>query len=83
MDNKMKAAVLLGNSTSFDITRDEMKRQWQQLGEIEGLEFEILPYDKRPSGEQVSAMVAPDTDALFGLWISPQYITDEFFCFPP
>jgi len=75
----MKAAVLLGNSTSGDIKREELIAQWEMLREIPGLELNILGYGARPTGEEISELVPADTDALFGIWISPQYINETFF----
>jgi glycerate dehydrogenase len=80
---RVKAAILLSKSTSIDITPEELTAEWQKLSAIDGVEFLFLPYDRRPTGQEVSERVPADTEALFGVWIQAEYLNEDFFARHP
>jgi glycerate dehydrogenase len=72
------------NNTSSDITWDEMANEWKKIKEIDGVDYEIIDYtDFRTSGKTLSERIPADADAIFGIWISAQYLFEDFFVTHP
>lgn len=75
----MKVNVLLGKSTSADITEEDMMEKWSALGEIPGVEYVYKKPNGWPTPEEFSALIDPDADAVLGTWIVKKFLTPEFF----
>jgi glycerate dehydrogenase len=75
----MKALVLLGKPTSTDITIDDMLGQWKALENIPGLEYIIKRYEKFPTIEEFNALIDEDCDAVLGVWITKDFLSEAFF----
>lgn len=75
----MKAIVLLGTPTSSDITKEDLLEQWKGLGEIPGLEYLIKCYEKFPTPEEFNTLIDENAEAVLGIWVTKEFLTEEFF----
>ncbi len=75
----MKVLALYGDSTSEDLTVDEVLEQWKCLEEIPGVELKLRYYSKFPSPEEFNSLVDEDTEALLGVWIMKDFLNRDFY----
>jgi glycerate dehydrogenase len=75
----MKAQIMIDTPLSRDVSNEDLKRQWEGFRAIESWEYGFLPFGPGlPTGEEVSAMVPGDTDALFSPWVDKVYLNEAF-----
>lgn len=75
----MKVNVLLGPPTSPDITTEEMLRQWEGLLSIPDIQYTVKHYTSFPTAAEFNRLIDEDCEAALGIWISKQFLTEDFF----
>ena len=75
----MKVQVLVSKPKSLDITLNEMMEKWHMLELIPGLECHFYTYDKSLTSEEISNIIDSDTEAVIGVYLRKDLITEDFF----
>ena len=75
----MKVQVLVSKPKSLDITLNEMMEKWHMLELIPGLECHFYTYDKSLTSEEISNIIDSDTEAVIGVYLRKDLITEDLF----
>ena len=79
----MKIVVIQEEIIQTDITPSELTQRWEKLKQLPGVdEVHIEVPEHYPDIEQLHTYIG-DADAVFGLWIGPDNMNEEFLSFHP
>lgn len=79
----MNIVVIQENIAQPDITPEELTRHWRRLEKLPGVDrVDIAAPERYPSVEELGRLSA-DADALFGVWVGPDLISEEFLAGHP
>lgn len=73
----MKVVVIQEHIKQPDLTKEEVTNVWKNLKNIPGVELEIKYPEGYPAPEELHNLIG-DAEAVFGIWISPNVINEEF-----
>lgn len=75
----MKTIILVNKPGGSDITLEETLQQWEQIKTVPGIEPVIKVRKERLSTEEWSAIIDSDAEAVLGVFLKKDLITEEFF----
>lgn len=79
----MKIVVIQEEIIQTDITPPELTQRWEKLKQLPGVdEVHIEVPEHYPDIDQLHTYIG-DADAVFGLWIGPDNMNEEFLSFHP
>lgn len=79
----MKIVVIQEEIIQTDITPPELTQRWEKLKQLPGVdEVHIEIPEHYPDIKQLHTYIG-DADAVFGLWIGPDNMNEEFLSFHP
>ena len=74
----MKIVVIQEEIIQTDITPKELTKRWKRLEQLPGIDEVVIEVPAHyPNIEQLHTYIG-DADAVFGLWIGPDNMNEEF-----
>ena len=74
----MKIVVIQEEIIQTDITPKELTERWKRLEQLPGIDEVVIEVPAHyPNIEQLHTYIG-DADAVFGLWIGPDNMNEEF-----